>query len=110
MQNTRIAALRVLSMGAWAYQTGPSNTINVHVRSSRLAGCSSFNQILSVVIDGKPYELGGIANDDSTLAPGDYKSKLVNDEHKTSYEYSQINEFYFPDGKTRKYYVVERTE
>ena len=44
------------------------------------------------------------------MAPGDYKAKLVKDEHLTAYESTQIYEFLFPDKKTRKFIVVGETE
>ena len=44
------------------------------------------------------------------LALGDYKAKLVQDVHKTTYESSQAYEFLFPDKKTRRFFVVGQTE
>jgi len=44
------------------------------------------------------------------LALGDYKAKLVRDEHKTSYESAQVYEFLFPDKKTRRFEVVGQSE
>jgi hypothetical protein len=40
------------------------------------------------------------------LALGDYKAKVVQDEHKNTYASSQAYEILFPDKKTRQYYVV----
>jgi hypothetical protein len=55
--------------------------ITVHVSSSQLyAGSLQLN----VVIEGKKYCLSGGYG--AVLSPGDYKAKLVKDEHKTSYE------------------------
>jgi hypothetical protein len=44
------------------------------------------------------------------LALGDYKAKLVKDEHKKTYESLQEYEFLLPDKKTRKFSVVGQTE
>jgi hypothetical protein len=44
------------------------------------------------------------------LALGDYKAKLVKDEHKTTYGSNQVYEFLFPDKKTRQFTVVGQTE
>jgi hypothetical protein len=69
-------------------------------------------QKLTVIIDGKKYELeapnprAGV----SLLALGDYKAKLVQHQHKTTHESSQAYEFLFPDKKTRKFTVVGQTE
>jgi len=41
---------------------------------------------------------------------GDYKARLVKDEHKTAYDSYQIYEFLFPDKKTRQYHLVGITE
>ena len=73
-------------------------------------------QMLSVIINGKKYELEGDAlkgtreGGVTLLALGDYKAKLVLDVHKTTYESSQIYEFLFPDNKTRKFLIVGQTE
>jgi Tol biopolymer transport system component len=64
---------------------------------------------LNVVIDGKKYCLsGGYA--DGVLSPGDYKAKLVKDQHKTSYEADQTYEFLFPDNKTQRYNLIGQSE
>jgi len=44
------------------------------------------------------------------LALGDYKAKLVKDDHKTPYESIRMYEFQFPDKKTRKFAVAGQTE
>ncbi len=71
---------------------------------------------VSVIIDGKKYELEAPAHRANLqagvtlLALGDYyKAKLVQDLHKTTHESSQADEFLFPDKKTRKFFVVGQT-
>jgi hypothetical protein len=72
--------------------------IKIHVTSSQLyAGSLQLN----VVIEGKKYCLAGGSG--PILLPGDYKAKLVKDQHRTSYETDQTYEFLFPDNKTRTY-------
>jgi hypothetical protein len=113
----KIALLAVMLTAVSAIgQTPGDYTITVHVSSSRwtiapgLLGTSAVQQ-LDVVIDGKKYDLEATAQTSPTLlALGDYKAKLVQDEHKTTYESSQAYEFLFPDKKTRKFMVVGQTE
>jgi hypothetical protein len=82
-------------------------SINVHVTSSYLlAG----GQAMDVVIHAKKYQLGGDPRGGSLLALGDYKAKLVKDEHPTAYESTQQYEFLFPDNKTRKFTVIGLSE
>lgn len=71
----------------------------------------------NVIIDGKKYDLEAASTKRANrevgvtlLALGDYKAKLVQDEHRTTYESSQAYEFLFPDNKTRKFFVVGQTE
>jgi hypothetical protein len=63
-------------------------------------------------VDGKKYELSGPALyqtnvEYATLVnPGDYKAKMVRDDHKTTYESATVYEIRFADGKTAKFSVV----
>ncbi len=85
-------------------------SINVHVASSyRLPAASSFGQQLDVIIAGKKYQLS-TGDNGFLLALGDYKAKLVKDEHKSTYESQQEYEFLFPDKKTRKFVVTAQSE
>jgi hypothetical protein len=109
------ALLLLVSAFAWA-GTNPNPaeyTINVHVSASRIVHydekLSSYSQMLNVVIDGKKYELES-RSPNMLLAIGDYKAKLVKDEHKGTYDSLQVYEFLFPDQKTRKFTVVGKTE
>jgi hypothetical protein len=94
----------VLLFSALASAGSDSNpadyTINVHVSSARAKGGSI---TLKVTIDGKKYELEGPGQ---LLLPGDYKAKLLKDEHKNPYEIYQMHQFLFPDKKTRWYVLV----
>ena len=91
-------------------QTTPEYNITVHVRSSYVVyGNGSSSQYLDVVIEGKKFQLAA-PNNGYLLALGDYKAKLVRDDHKTPYESIRMYEFQFPDKKTRKFAVAGQSE
>jgi hypothetical protein len=93
-----------------AARTPDEYPITVHVTSAYYLGAVvSHSQGLDAVIDGKKYALSG-DSDIALLALGDYKAKLVKDEHKASYESYQEYELLFPDKKTRKFVVVGQSE
>jgi len=106
-----LAVLLLLSAHAWAAgDTNPAEyTINIHVSSSSIDIERGY-QILNVVIDGKKYDLGSELRLGRLLALGDYKAKLVKDEHQTTYDSRQVYEFLFPDKKTRQFLLVGQTE
>jgi hypothetical protein len=113
LKKATLAVLLFMSALAWA-GTNPNPadyTINVHVSRSRsvIEGSPNRRQKLNVVIDGKKYELEGYGGE-GMLALGDYKAKLVKDEHKGGYDSLQVYEFLFPDQKTRKFMLVGQTE
>jgi hypothetical protein len=108
-------ALLLFSALAWAASdSNPADyTVNVHVSSSRMVYIGNSiarQQDLDVVIDGKKCELESISGINSLLALGDYKAKLVQDQHSTAYDSFQVYEFLFSDKKTRKFRVVGQTE
>ena len=105
MKRLALVVVLLFSALAWAGKApAPAEyKLIVHVTSSRL---SEHNwPRLTVIIDGKKYELQGVPTL-ALLAPGDYKAKLVKDEHKTTYDSYRIYEFLFPDMKTRQYHLV----
>jgi hypothetical protein len=106
-----LAMLLLFSALAWAGgDPNPADyTINVHVSSSSIDIERGF-QLLNAVIDGKKYELGSELRIGRLLAFGDYRAKLVKDEHKTAYDSLQVYEFLFPDKKTRQFEVVGQRE
>jgi hypothetical protein len=104
-----VAILLLASVFAWAAEPNPSEyTVNIHVSSSSIA--DGGRQQLSVVIEGKNYTLESEISPYLLLALGDYKAKLVKDEHKTTYDSAQIYEFMFPDKKTRRFTVIGQSE
>jgi hypothetical protein len=105
-----LIVLLLLTKLTFAAPSPDDYPINVHVSSSRYAPVSTGNvEIVSVTINGKKYELSdGYVG--SLLSLGDYKAKLLKDEHRTPYESFQVYEFLFPDGKTRKFSVTGQFE
>lgn len=105
-----LAALLLLSAHAWAGgNPDPAQyTINVHVSSSQIDIERGY-QVLNVVINGKKYELGSELRISKLLALGDYKAKLVKDEHSNTYDSFRVYEFLLPE-KTRQYAVIGQSE
>jgi hypothetical protein len=115
VKKTSVAILLLSSVCVWAaLDPNPAEyAINVHVSASHLViepTSTAYVQKLCVVIDGKKYELEGPGDGAMLLALGDYKTKLVRNEHKGTYSSLQVYEFLFPDQKTRKFTVVGQTE
>jgi hypothetical protein len=108
----KMALAILLLVAALAWAGGDPNPadypINVHVRSSSIA--MGGRQDLSVVIDGKNYELLCECAPGTLLALGGYKAKLAKDEHKNGYDSIQVYEFLFPDKKTRQFEVIGQSE
>jgi hypothetical protein len=113
MKKIAVATVLLASALSWA-GTDPNPaeySINVHVSSSRMViEEHNLTQKLSVVIDGKKYELKESGHVNALLALGDYKAKLFADQHRTAYDSFQTYEFLFPDKKTRKFDVVGQIE
>jgi hypothetical protein len=108
----KMAALFVLLLVATLAPAAPAPddySINVHVTSSYILGGGG--QGLDVVIHAKKYQLGGDpTRGPAILALGDYRAKLVKDEHPTAYESHQEYEFLFSDNKTKKFGVIGQSE
>ncbi len=110
MKKIALAAFLFFPLCAWAgANPNPAEyTINVHVTASNTANLGY--QVLDVVIDGKKYKLGSELRIGHLLALGDYKAKLVENQHQTTYDSVQVYEFLFPDLKTRQYLLVGQSE
>jgi hypothetical protein len=68
-------------------------------------------QKLNVIIGRKKCVLEAQAKPPvALLSLGDYKAKLIEDVHKTTYETTQTYELQFPDKKTRKFMVIGQSE
>jgi hypothetical protein len=110
VKKTTLVVLLILSTFAWAKPIpNPADyTINVHVSKSYFGERGS--QMVKAVIDGKKYELVARPDYPMLLALGDYKAKLVKDEHRGTYGFRQEYELLFPDQRTRRFSVVGQTE
>ena len=118
MKKIVLCALLVSSF-VWAAPSPDEYTVNIHVTSSyvvqspgRFEGDQPWTLLkLNVLVDGKKYELTAQATKKGgLLSPGNYKAKLLRDEHQSMYESSQEYEFLFPDKKTRRFFVTGQTE
>jgi hypothetical protein len=112
MHKFTLAILLLLATFAHASDPKPADsTITIHVNATRIAFAGhGYSQDLDVIIDGKKYELLSELGISQLLALGDYKAKLVKDDHRTTYDSYQVYEFLFADGKTRKFDVVGQIE
>jgi len=117
-----VLAVLLFPTFALAAPNSEEYTIKVHVTASHWSLAASIFgnpepvQKLEVTIEGKKFVLeapalrGDLGHGVTLLALGDYKAKLVQDVHKSTYESSQAYEFLFPDNKTRKFFVVGQFE
>jgi hypothetical protein len=111
MHKIPLAILLLLSTFATAADPKPADyAITVHVSATRIAFAGRGVQDLDVIIDGKKFELISDLGVGQLLALGDYKAKLVRDDHRTTYDSDRVYEFLFPDGKTRRFDVVGQIE
>jgi hypothetical protein len=116
MKNGLFTLLLCFSASVFAApQAKPAEyNINIHVSASRMVrhgDSSPYYEFLNTNIDGKKYELSSTVAPQRLLMLGDYKARLVSDEHfKGNYDSWQVYEFQFPDGKTRKFLVVGQLE
>jgi hypothetical protein len=110
MKKVALVTLILFSTLLWAEMNPDWYPINVHVVSSYYVTSAWTAQKLSVLIEGKKYELTAEASRAGLLAIGDYKARLTKNEQKTTYESNQEYEFIFPDKTTRKFRVTGQTE
>ncbi len=117
-------ALAILLFATVAVATKPQEeySVKIHVFSSRvftdprMDGTPEISQMLGVMIDGKKFDLEGPPikkpgiRSLTLMALGDYKAKLVLDEHDTAYEFARVYEILFPDSKRVKFLVVAQSE
>ena len=113
----RLLAFVLLLFGSmWAASPAKQAeyNVNVHVSASRSVKHSESApryQYLNVTIDGKKYELESVLGVADVLVLGDYKARLVTDQHgRGDYDSFQVYEFQFADKKTREYRVVGQVE
>lgn len=90
-------------------------SINIHVSTTHMVrerGDSARLQQLDVIIDGKKLQLESESIPNALLSLGDYKAKLVKDEHwrGATYDSYQVYEVMLPDKHTRRFIVVGQSE
>jgi hypothetical protein len=108
-----LTVLLLCSSFAWALPSNPEYTITVHVSATRMVlegNNSARYQGLSVVIDGKKFELESIDATNTLLLLGDYKARMVKDHHGGDYDVWRIYELQLPDKKTREFVVIGQSE
>lgn len=117
MKKIALPVVLLLSVFVWAEPSPSDYPISVHVNSAQvLSVTGAFGkglviQSLHVVINGKKFELEAESNrGHALLALGDYKAKLVEDKHTSTYESSQMYELLFPDNTTKKFVVTGQYE
>jgi len=68
-------------------------------------------QYLSVVIDGKKYELESLDMPNALLVLDDYKARLLKDPHWVgTYDSWRVYEVLLPENRKRKFLVVGQSE
>ena len=90
-------------------------TLTVHVSASAYETVNvPAVEVLTATIDGKHYQLAGSTFNgrhfDGLLDPGDYRARSSKDQHATGYESAQEFELLFPDGATRNFRVIAKSE
>jgi hypothetical protein len=88
--------------------------ITIHVSTSRMVFAPdsiAHYQYLTVIIDGKKYELQSLGAPNTLLMLGNYKAKIVRNSHGAGeYESWRVYEILFPNQKTREFVVVGQSE
>jgi hypothetical protein len=96
-----------------------SYPIKVHVISSELhTECEDSSkgstcpilQFLTVLIDGKKYQLKSAKIKFDVLPRGDYQARITRDKTQNSTEYSRIYELRLPEGKATQFLVIGESE
>ncbi len=90
-------------------------TIPVHVQKSWLVpfywhDLYIYRQHLSVLIEGRKYELEDEKDRSIPLRIGDYKARTLKTGSIRPYEDLRVYELLFPDGQTRRYALVGEEE
>jgi hypothetical protein len=119
MKKALLTILLLAPVLAWGGNSKPAPnpadyTIAVHVQYSSLDKFVTSSDVtfqrLTVLINGKKYELEDTHWRRDLLRVGEYKGRILKDETDRSYEYQRIYEFLMPDGETRQYGVVGEYE
>jgi hypothetical protein len=83
VKNVALALLFLSCVLVWAAPSASDYDISVHVSATRMVfrGSSAGYQSLSVILNGKRYELESLGAPNALLMLGDYKARLVKDQH-----------------------------
>lgn len=109
----------LLSIPCGAAPNAPDYPLTAHVSASRFKdGCNTGQipclgpQLITATIEETKYELSPADSKTSRdsrkglLAIGDYKARILRDDHKNSYQVIRVYEFLFPDNSTKRFEVV----
>ena len=114
MRHLTVAVFLLCSALSWTAAAPSDYSINVHVSTTRMvrdSRSSARYQSLIVTIDGKKYELESLDFPNALLMLGDYKARLVKDQHWSgTYDSHQVYELSLPDNKKRQFLVVGQSE
>jgi hypothetical protein len=114
VKHPAIALLFLCSTLVWAVPSATDYSVNVHVSATRMVhygDSAAHYQLLSVVIDGQKYELESVGMPNALLMLGDYKARLLKDQHWAgTYDSWRVYEVLLPDNKKRQFLVVGQSE
>ena len=111
----RVQFLLILLCAALAAAASGDYNVNIHVTATHMLrdhGDSARRQQLDVIIDGKKLQLESETIPNALLSLGDYKAKLVRNDHwrDAAYDSYQVYEILLPDKHTRRFIVVGQSE
>lgn len=106
--------LFLLCSTCWPAFAGTDYSITIHVAETRMVRDNrslAYHQNLIVTIDGKKCELESFDFPNTLFQLGDYKARLVKDQHFSgSYESYRVYELLLPDNKKRQFLLVGQWE
>jgi hypothetical protein len=111
----RAQFLLVFFCSALAWAGSGDYNVKIHVTATHMRrdhGDSARRQQLDVVIDGRKLQLESETIPNALLSLGDYKAKLVKNDHwrGAAYDSYEVYEVLLPDKNTRRFIVVGQSE
>ena len=111
----RVQFLLTFFCSALAWAGSGDYNVNIHVTATHMLrdhGDSARRQQLDVIIDGKKLQLESETIPNALLSLGDYKAKLVKNDHwrGAAYDSYAVYEVLLPDKNTRRFIVVGQSE
>ena len=114
MKNRLIVLFLICSAFTYAIASAADYNVTIHVSATRMVrygNSIAHHQNLTVMIDGKKFELESLDLPNSLLMLGDYKAKIVKDRRGAGgYDSWRVYELLLPDQKTRQFVVVGQAE